>query len=191
MSNRTILKTPLNEKIIRELKTGDEVLLNGTIFTARDEAHKYLAKETPDFGLKNSIIYHCGPIVKKQDDQYKIISAGPTTSAREEPYEAEIIKKYQIKAIIGKGGMGEKTMKAMKEHGCVYLSTVGGAAALLAKSIKQVKNVYKLEFGTPEAIWELEVENMPAVVTIDSDRNSIYDDVQKNSRKRYDELISH
>jgi len=183
------LKTPLKEEDVRKLKIGDKVELNGTIFTARDMAHKYFIENPSEFKekLKNSVIYHCGPIAKKKKE-WKIIAAGPTTSIREEPYEAYIIKNYRIKAVIGKGGMGKKTLGALKKYGCVYLSVVGGAAALLANSIKKVKNVYKLEFGVPEAIWELEVKNFPAIVTMDAKGNSLHKNILELSEKRYNKL---
>lgn len=184
-------EVPLKEEEIRKLKVGDSVELSGIVFTARDMAHKYLFEEMPEKFkklLSNGVIYHCGPIVEKENG-WKIIAAGPTTSIREEIYMADIIKEYGIKAIIGKGGMSENTLEACKKHGCVYLSAVGGAAVLLAKYIKRVRNVYKLEFGLPEAIWELEIENFPLIVAMDANGNSLYEDVIKESEKNYNDLI--
>jgi len=169
----------LEEKQVRELKIGDKVELSGIIFTARDKAHLYLL-ESRFQKLENGIIYHCGPIVKDN----KVVSAGPTTSERLSLYAPDIIKKYRIKAIIGKGGMDNNTLKAMKEHGCVYLAAIGGAGALIASKIKSIKNIYKKEFGMPEAMYELEVENMPAIVAMDSKRNSIYEKILKHSGKK-------
>ena len=169
----------MEEKQVRELKIGDKVELSGIIFTARDKAHLYLL-ESRFQKLENGIIYHCGPIVKDN----KVVSAGPTTSERLSLYAPDIIKKYRIKAIIGKGGMDNNTLKAMKEHGCVYLAAIGGAGALIASKIKSIKNIYKKEFGMPEAIYELEVENMPAIVAMDSKRNSIYEKILKHSGKK-------
>jgi fumarate hydratase class I len=187
------LKTPLKKENISKLRVGDKVLLNGTIFTARDMAHKFLFENQPNEfkeKLKDSIIYHCGPIVKKENNNWKIIAAGPTTSIREEPYEDKVIKDYNIKAIIGKGGMGEKTLKAMKEQGCIYLHATGGAAVLIADSIVKVKNVYKLEeFGIPEAIWELEITNFPAIVTMDANGNSLHKEISTLSEKNYKKLV--
>ena len=180
------LTLPITEKQTRQLKLGDFVFLNGIIYTARDAAHKYLIEENPQKfknKLKNTAIYHCGPIVRKKANSYEIISAGPTTSIREEPYEWKIIKNYKIRAIIGKGGMGDKTTEACKRYGCVYLSAIGGAAAVLAKSIVKVVNVYKLEFGVPEAIWEIEVKDFPAIVTIDAKGNSIHKNIYRISKK--------
>ncbi|MBW2983552.1 FumA C-terminus/TtdB family hydratase beta subunit [Candidatus Woesearchaeota archaeon] len=171
------LTFPIEKEEIRKLKVGDIVSLSGIIYTARDAAHKYFFEKKPkEFvnKLADSAIYHCGPIVKKKGKKYSIVSAGPTTSIREEPYEWKIIRAYKVRAIIGKGGMGMKTQEACKKYGCIYLSAVGGAAALLAKTIKNVMNVYKLEFGMPEAIWELDVKDFPAIVTMDSKGRSLH-----------------
>jgi fumarate hydratase class I len=130
------------------------------------------------------VIYHCGPVVVKDEaGNWKVTAAGPTTSIREEPYQWQIIRDFGTRAIIGKGGMGDRTLAACKEHGCVYLHGVGGAAQVLAECVKKVRNVYFLkEFGSPEAIWELEVENFPAVVTIDSHGNSLHKEVLAHSQ---------
>ncbi len=165
------LQLPLSEEDVRSLKIRDNVLLSGTLFTARDAAHKFLVS-TPEklpVSLKDSAIYHCGPIVVKKDGEWKITAAGPTTSARTEPYVPDIIRDFGVRALIGKGGLGKKTLAACKESGCVYLSAVGGCAQVLVKAIIKVKNVYFYEeFGSPEAVWELEVKNFPAIVTMDS-----------------------
>ena len=185
------LNIPLKEEEIRKLKIGDNVLLDGVIFTARDMAHKFFVENKDNEFKKlldNGVIYHCGPIARK-NNEWKIVAAGPTTSIREEPYMAEIIKEYGIKAIIGKGGMAKKTLDACKKYGCVYLAAIGGAAILLAKNIKRVVNVYHLEFGLPEAIWELEVEDFPAIVAMDANGNSLYDNVMEESKKIYTGLI--
>jgi fumarate hydratase subunit beta len=181
------LRTPLSEKDARRLNVGDRVELSGTIVTARDSAHKYLADggKVP-FDL--NVIYHCGPIVRGGE----VVSAGPTTSIREEPYEAEVIRRFKVRAIIGKGGMGEKTLKALREQGCVYLSAVGGAGALMAEHIKRVRQVHKFrEFGAPEAFWVFEVEDMPLFVTMDSKGRSIHKDVEGLSAKRLTERLNH
>ena len=186
------LKTPINEEEIRNLKIGDKVLLSGKIFTARDMAHKFLFEnQNSEFKekLKNGVIYHLGPIVKKENEQWKIIAAGPTTSIREEPYEADIIKNYKTRVIIGKGGMADKTLKALQKYGAVYLHAVGGAAVLLADSITKVTNVYKLEeFGIPEAIWELEVRDFPAIVTMDANGASLHSNILKGSKNNYERI---
>lgn len=182
---------PLSEEKISKLKIGDKIELSGTIFTARDKAHLYLLKSDElKEKLRDGIIYHCGPIVKKELFSYKIISAGPTTSERLSLYAPEIIKKYKIKAIIGKGGMDKKTLQAMKKYGCVYLAAIGGAGALIASTIKKVKNIYKEEFGMPEAIYELEIENMPLIVAMDAKGNSVYEGVLESSEKIYKKLLT-
>lgn len=182
----TQLTTPLTESAVRALKVGDEVAISGIVFTGRDAVHKYLHEggALPEgLSLAGGIIYHCGPVVVKDDaGQWRVVAAGPTTSTREEPYQWQIIRDHQVRGVIGKGGMGPKTKKACQEHGCVYLHAVGGAAQVLAECVRRVRNVYFLEkFGSPEAIWELEVEGFPAVVTIDSHGRSLHEEVFKAS----------
>ncbi len=188
------LKTPISEKEIRALKMGDTVLLSGTIVTARDEAHKLMIEEKPDFVrevLKESVIYHCGPVVKKHEDgSWSFVSAGPTTSAREEPYQADVICEYTVRGVIGKGGMGAKTAEGLKKCGAVYFHAVGGAGSLIANAVKKVSTVYKLEeFGTPEAFWVIEVEDFPLVVTMDSHGDSLHKEILEKSQKIAQEII--
>ena len=178
----TKLTVPFTEEKIRALKVGDEVLISGVVFTGRDAVHKYLhegGKLPSGVNLRDGILYHCGPVVLKQDDgTWRATAAGPTTSIREEPYQAQIIKEFGIRGVIGKGGMGDKTLAACRDFGCVYLHAIGGAAQVLAECIKKVRNVYMMEtLGAPEAIWEFEVEDFPAVVTIDSHGNSLHKEV--------------
>ena len=185
---------PADEKEIRELHVGDLVAITGVMMTARDAAHKYMveeeAGEVADI-LKGSMIYHCGPVVRKDDGVYSFVAAGPTTSIREEPYQGTVMKKYGVRGVIGKGGMGPGTLAACNELGAVYLSAIGGLATILAKSVKKVRTVYKLEeFGVPEAMWVIEVDKFPAVVTMDSHGKSIHDDVLRASRERYERLIA-
>lgn len=182
----TSLTFPFTEAQVRALKVGDEVSISGIVFTGRDAVHKYLHEGgalPPGVSLRDGIIYHCGPVMMKQPDgSYKCTAAGPTTSIREEPYQWQIIRDFGVRGVIGKGGMGEKTLAACKEHGCVYLHAIGGAAQVLAECVKKVRNVYFAEeFGSPEAIWELEIENFPAVVTIDSHGNSLHKEVMAAS----------
>ncbi|MEJ5239038.1 MAG: FumA C-terminus/TtdB family hydratase beta subunit [Limisphaera sp.] len=181
------LHTPLTEAQIRSLHVGDEVSLSGIVFTGRDAVHKYLHEGgalPPGVQLRDGVLYHCGPVMLREPDgSWRCAAAGPTTSAREEPYQAEIIRKYGIRAVIGKGGMGARTLAACKECGAVYLHAVGGAAQVLAERVKRVRNVYFLEeFGAPEAIWELEVEDFPAVVTMDAHGKSLHDEIFERSR---------
>ena len=189
------LKTPISEEDIRKLKVGDEVLLSGIIVTARDQAHKLMVEEKPDFireYLKESVIYHCGPVVRKNEDgSWSFVSAGPTTSIREEPYQSDVICEYNVMGVIGKGGMGDKTSEGLKRCGAVYFHAVGGAGTLIANTVKKVVKVFKLEeFGTPEAFWVIEVEDFPLVVTMDSHGNSIHKEVLENSTKVAQELLA-
>lgn len=194
--NPKSLNTPLSKEDVLNLKVGDMVSINGLIVTGRDKVHKFLVHEKPDkkdipFELHGGIIYHCGPIIKKADDTYKLIAAGPTTSIRVEMYESDVIEAYGIRGIIGKGGMGEKTLNAMKEQGCVYFHAISGAAAYLADKIKNVRDGWKIEeFGAPEAMWLLEVEDFPAIVTMDAHGNSLHRDIEKISLKRLKEIIA-
>ena len=188
------LKTPISEEDIRKLKVGDTVFLSGIIATGRDEAHKLMIEEKPDFirdVLKESVIYHCGPVVKKgEDGKWQFVSAGPTTSAREEPYQADVVCEYNIRGVIGKGGMGPKTAEGLQRCGAVYFHAVGGAGTLIANAVKEVKTVYKLEeFGTPEAFWVIEVEDFPLVVTMDSHGGSLHKEIKEKSEKIARELM--
>ena len=176
------LTTPASEAVIRSLKVGDEVSITGTLFTGRDAVHKFLhegGQLPPGVQLQGGILYHCGPvIIKDEQGNWKCVAAGPTTSIREEPYQWQIIRDFGLRAVIGKGGMGDKTLEACKEHGCVYLHAIGGAAQVLAECVKRVPNVYLMDkFGAPEAIWQFEVANFPAVVTMDARGNSLHKEV--------------
>jgi tartrate/fumarate subfamily iron-sulfur-dependent hydro-lyase beta chain len=181
------LTTPISEATIRSLKVGDEVQITGTLFTGRDAVHKYLhdgGKLPAGVNLQDGVLYHCGPVViKDEQGNWKCVAAGPTTSIREEPYQWQVIRDCQLRGVIGKGGMGEKTVAACKEHGCVYLHAIGGAAQVLAECVTRVKGVYMMEeFGAPEAIWEFEVKDFPAVVTIDAHGGSLHKEVFATSQ---------
>ena len=155
------------------------------MYTGRDAIHKHLTENDSPVDLDGQIIYHCGPVVAKDEDgNYEIKAAGPTTSAREEPYQGEIMKKFGVRAVIGKGGMGPKTLAALEEHGGVYLNAIGGAAQYYADCIKEVEGVDLLQFGIPEAMWHLRVEDFTAVVTMDSHGNSLHADVDKSSLEK-------
>jgi len=175
------LDAPLTESDVRSLKVGDVVLVSGHMFTGRDAVHSYLMKHEPPVDLRGAVLYHCGPVVVKEGERWRITAAGPTTSIREEPYQGEIIKRYGVRAVIGKGGMGAKTLAAMKEHGAVYLNAIGGAAQFYAQAIAGVDGVSLLEFGTPEAMWHLTVRDFPAIVTMDAHGNSLHKDIEEVS----------
>ncbi len=175
------LVAPITEAQVRELAVGDVVLISGEMFTGRDAVHSYLMKHEPPYDLNGSVLYHCGPVVMKNNGHYKITAAGPTTSIREEPYQADIIKRYGVRAVIGKGGMGKKTLEGMKEAGAVYLNAIGGAAQYYSRCIEDVIDVELLDFGIPEAMWHLRVKEFPAIVTMDAHGNSMHADVEQGS----------
>ena len=177
------LRTPLTEEQIRSLKVGDVVLISGRAFTGRDAVHHHLMSHEPPVDLRGAVLYHCGPVVKKEGDRWTVTAAGPTTSIREEPYQADVIKRYGVRAVVGKGGMGAKTLAALKEAGAVYLNAIGGAAQFYARTITAVDGVSLMEFGTPEAMWHLTIEDFPAIVTMDSHGNSLHKDVEQESAK--------
>jgi fumarate hydratase class I len=175
------LRAPLTDAQVRSLKVGDVVLISGPMFTGRDAVHSHLMKHDPPVDMRGSVLYHCGPVVVKEGETWRITAAGPTTSIREEPYQGEVIKRYGVRAVIGKGGMGAKTLAALKEHGAVYLNAIGGAAQFYARTIERVDGVSLLDFGTPEAMWHLSVNEFPAIVTMDAHGNSLHKDVEQES----------
>lgn len=175
------LSTPISEEDIRSLRVGDVVILSGEMHTGRDALHKYLMDHDTPVDLNGAVIYHCGPVMLKDDEGWHVKAAGPTTSIREEPYQGDIIKKFGIRAVIGKGGMGPKTLQALGEHGAVYLNAIGGAAQYYAECIKKVNAVDFMEFGIPEAMWHLQVDGFAAIVTMDAHGNSLHADVEKDS----------
>jgi fumarate hydratase, class I len=180
-SREVRLTTPISEEDIRSLRVGDVVILSGEMHTGRDALHKYLMDHETPVDLNGAVIYHCGPVMLKDEEGWHVKAAGPTTSIREEPYQGDIIKKFGIRAVIGKGGMGPKTLKALQEHGGVYLNAIGGAAQYYAECIKKVSAVDFMEFGIPEAMWHLQVDGFAAIVTMDSHGNSLHADVEKDS----------
>ncbi|MEY9092514.1 fumarate hydratase [Paenibacillus sp. RC84] len=184
-----VLQTPISEEQIRQLKVGDVVIINGMMHTGRDALHKYLMDHNSPVDLNGAAIYHCGPVMSQdQAGNWKVRAAGPTTSIREEPYQGDIIKKFGIRAVIGKGGMGPKTLAALKEHGGVYLNAIGGAAQYYARCFKKVEGVDFMEFGIPEAMWHLQTEGFAAIVTMDSHGNSLHADVEKNSLQKLEQF---
>ena len=176
-----ILTTPISEAEARDLCVGDVIHITGTIFTARDEAHLMMLEKGAPFPVNGLAVYHCGPVVQKKDGRWRIVSAGPTTSARMEIFEDRFLEKFPVRVIIGKGGMGEKTLAALQKVGAVYSHYTGGAGALAARAISEVKDVHWLDrLGMPEAVWVLCVEKFgPLTVTMDSHGESLYDTVGK------------
>ncbi len=178
-----VLTPPLTEQEMRTLKVGDVVLINGEMFTGRDNVHAYLMKNAPPVDLHGAALYHCGPVMLKQGERWSVKAAGPTTSIREEPYQGEVIRRYGVRAVIGKGGMGPKTLAALKECGAVYLNGIGGAAQYYARTVEQVLGVHLMEFGIPEAMWHLRVRNFAAIVTMDAHGNSLHADVESETAR--------
>jgi fumarate hydratase class I len=176
------LQAPITDEQARALKVGDVVLISGRMNTGRDQVHHHLMHHEPPVDLRGSVLYHCGPVVVKEGDGgWRVTAAGPTTSIREEPYQAEILKRYGVRIVMGKGGMGPKTLAGLQESGAVYLNAVGGAAQFYARRIDRVTGVSLLQFGTPEAMWHLEVTDFPAIVTMDAHGNSLHKDVEAES----------
>ncbi len=178
-----ILTPPIDEAAIRSLTVGDIVLISGRLYTGRDAVHAHLVKHEPPVDLRGQVIYHCGPVVARDGAGWRVTAAGPTTSVREEPYQADIIRRYGVRAVIGKGGMGNQTLQALKDAGAVYLNAIGGAAQFYARRIEQVEGVSLLEFGTPEAMWHLRVRDFPAIVTMDAHGNSLHKEIEDASGK--------
>jgi len=188
-----MLETPLTEEKVRALKVGDMVLVSGLLYTGRDEVHRFLAHHDlpasmPANALNGALLYHCGPVMLKQGEQWKVQAAGPTTSIREEPYQADLIAKFGIRAVMGKGGMGKKTQAALKESGAVYLNAIGGAAQFYARCMRKVEGVHMMEFGIPEAMWEIRVEGLPAIVTMDANGHSLHAGIEEASGVELEKL---
>jgi fumarate hydratase subunit beta len=201
------LNIPLSDDEVRSLEVGDSVLLSGVMVTGRDAVHKWLSdtfiqKKLPATAsdlevyaalkplLDGGLIYHCGPVVAGLDTKmYRFVAAGPTTSIREEPYQGDVMRHFNLKGAVGKGGMGLKTLEACREVPGVYFHAIGGAASFMASSVTRVIGVYKLEFGVPEAIWVIEVKDFPAVVTMDAHRNSLHESVRRKSKDVLERLL--
>jgi fumarate hydratase class I len=202
------LKIPIREADIRDVKVGDPIALSGVMITGRDTVHKWMVdtfiKQTrPPQGddlqvyeaikpiLEGGVIYHCGPVVGGLDTrQYKFVAAGPTTSIREEPYQGDVMRHFNVRGVIGKGGMGPKTLAACQEVPGAYLHAIGGAASLIAQTVERVLGVYKLDFGVPEAMWVIEVKDFPVVVTMDSHGGSLHAEIEDKSRLALDKLLA-
>ncbi len=202
------LTIPIQDETIRSLKVGEPVLLRGVMLTGRDAAHKWMTdtfikktRQPQDDDLEvydairplldGGVIYHCGPVVSGLDTQhYRFVAAGPTTSIREEPYQGLVMQHFNLKGIIGKGGMGPKTLAACQSVPGVYLHAIGGAASLIAQTVMRVLGVYKLSFGVPEAMWVIEVKDFPAVVTMDAHNHSQHEVIENTSRAILDELLA-
>jgi len=198
---------PISDETIRSLKVGEPVTLSGVMITGRDTVHKWMMEtfikktrapqgdDMPVYEelkklLNGAVIYHCGPVVSGLDTkEYKFVAAGPTTSIREEPYQADVMKHFNLKGVIGKGGMGPKTLQGCQDTPAVYFHAIGGAASYIAQTVVKVHGVYKMEFGVPEAIWVIEVKDFPVVVTMDSHGGSQHAVIEEASKKVLDDLL--
>jgi fumarate hydratase class I len=183
-----VLHPPVTEEQVRALKVGDVVLITGEMYTGRDAVHEHLMTNPPPVDLRGCVLYHCGPVMLKQGDKWSVKAAGPTTSSREEPYQSDIIRNYGVRVVIGKGGMGKKTLAALKDAGAVYLNGIGGAAQFYARTIEEVLGVHLLEFGIPEAMWHLRVKNFLAIVTMDAHGNSLHANVEAETGEKLEAL---
>lgn len=201
------LHTPITDEEVLQLQVGDTVILTGIIVTGRDAAHRWLYKNFCDPSgdpstedqkcfeelksyLHQGVIYHCGPVVSGVDvRQYHFLAAGPTTSIRHESYQADIMRLFNLKGVIGKGGMGKTTLDYCQKSPAVYFHAIGGAAVLIARSVKEVVGVYKLEWGVPEAMWVIRVEQLPVIVTMDAHGTSLHEQIAETSKKVLDYLI--
>jgi len=184
------LRTPISEEDVRRLQLGDVIYISGIMVTARDSAHRRAMEILRAGGslpvdLRGGVLYHCGPVVKKVGEEWRVVAAGPTTSIRMEPFEAEFIKLTGVRVIVGKGGMGADTTRACKEYGAVYTVFTGGCGALAANAIKHVQRVEWLDLGVPEALWVFEVEEFgPLVVTIDAHGNNFHERISAEAERR-------
>jgi fumarate hydratase subunit beta len=199
---------PISDETILDLKVSDPVALSGVMVTGRDAAHKWMVEifikgnrqpEGEDHQiyqaikplLEGGVIYHCGPVVAGlESKEYKFVAAGPTTSTREEPYQGDVMRYFNLKGVIGKGGMGPKTLAACQEVPGVYFHAVGGAASLIAQSVEEVLGVYKFEFGVPEAMWVIRVKDFPTVVTMDAHGSSLHAEIADKSKASFAELLA-
>jgi len=178
-----VLEAPISDEKVRSIKAGDVVVINGLVHTGRDALHHYLLHHDSPADLHGQVLYHCGPVIIKDDQgRWMVTGAGPTTSIREEPYQADIIGRFGIRAVIGKGGMGAKTLQGLKQHGAVYLNAIGGAAQYYADCIDRVEGVDLLDqLGVPEAMWHLRVNGFATICTMDAHGNSLHRDVDQAS----------
>lgn len=202
------LTIPISDESIHSLKVGDPIALTGVMLTGRDAVHKWLVEtfihktrkpQGDDLAvyeaikpyLDGGVIYHCGPVVTGLDTgDYRFAAAGPTTSIREEPYQRDVMLHFNVKGVIGKGGMGAQTLKGCQETPGVYFHAIGGAATLIAQTVEKVLGVYKLDFGVPEAIWVIQVKNFPVVVTMNAHGESLHQEVEARSKVAFDRLMA-
>ncbi len=191
------LTTPVSEEDARKLKVGDIVYVTGEhVYTARDEAHLRALElfeegQKPPVDFEGSVVYHVGPVAWQKEGRWQIVSAGPTTSIRMEMFEDDFLRKYKARIIIGKGGMGEKTLAALGEVGAVYCSFTGGCGALAARGLKEVRAYEWSDLGMPEALWVITAQEFgPLLVTMDSHGNSLHAAMDKEVAARKEKVYA-
>ncbi len=189
MSDEVRLTTPVTEAQVRGLRVGVVVYLSGTIYTMRDMGHRRAVEllrrraQLP-FPLRDGAIWHCGPVVKRVGEEWVVVAAGPTSSSRFTELGAVLLREGGARLLVGKGGMGQAAVEAMREHGAAFLIATGGCAALYSRMVREVRGVYWLDLGLPEATWELEVKNLgPLIVGIDSEGRSLHEAVRRSVRE--------
>jgi len=195
MSNELSLATPLKRKDIAKLKVGDIVYLSGTVYTARDMAHirimdHFKKGKKPVENFKGAAIFHAGPVVRKKNREWEIIAIGPTTSMRMDQFSEVLLGKLGVKAIIGKGGMGENTLDALKKYCGVYLLSPPGCSIIQAMFVQRVLRVHWLDLGVPEAVWVFEVKDWgPIIVAMDSYGNNVFKQVRDEAQRRLSRML--
>jgi fumarate hydratase class I len=189
--NEIVLEYPITEEQVRKVKVGDIVVINGPMHTGRDAFHKHVVGHGSKVSMKDGVLYHCGPVAMKDaSGNWTIKAAGPTTSIREEPYQADVIKQEGVRVVIGKGGMGKKTLDGLKDFGAIYVNAIGGAAQYYAEAIKKVTGMDYEEFGLPEAMWHLNVEGFTGICTMDSHGNSLHAEIEQKSAAKLEEIAA-
>lgn len=184
------LTTPLSDSDVAKLRIGDTVYISGVVVSARDSAHRRMLEVGPPIDLRGGVIYHAGPVVRRKDGGWEVLSMGPTTSARMEAFQADVIERFGVKLVVGKGGMGKRTAEAMKKYVAAYAIFTGGAGVLAARAIKRVVDVYWLDLGVAEAMWVLEVENFgPLTVMIDPTGRNFYEEAREEARRKVPEIL--
>lgn len=189
---KKVLTTPIKTEDIEDLKIGDIVYLDGILVTCRDTGHKrrVLSGIVPETPLEGGAVFHAGPIVKKNGDKWDMISIGPTTSMRMEKFEKEFIEITGAKLIIGKGGMGAKTVEACVKNKAVHAVFPGGCAVVAADEVEEITKAEWLDLGMPEAFWVCRVKNFgPLIISIDTKGNNLFENNKAEFAKRKEQAV--
>ncbi|MDM5206325.1 L(+)-tartrate dehydratase subunit beta [Cytobacillus kochii] len=194
---KKVLTTPIKDDDLKDIRTGDLIYLTGTLVTCRDVAHRRLIEKGVPLpvDLKGNAIFHAGPIVRDNgNENYEIVSVGPTTSMRMEKFEKEFIAETGVKVIVGKGGMGKNTEEGCREHKALHVVFPAGNAVLAATKVERIKEVHWKDLGMPESLWVCEVKEFgPLIVSIDTEGSNVFEqnkvEFNKKKEEQY-ELIS-